>query len=138
MELDDKLYNEIIILSESGNDLMEKGEYDKALLVFNKALELIPKPRENYEAGSWIQAAIGDAFFHKDEFSDALDAFLLALKYSEDFSNGFLQLRIGQCFFQLKNKKKAKEHLGNAYMLEGEDIFEYDDEDYLIFLEQTW
>jgi hypothetical protein len=51
--------------------------------------------------------------------------------------NGFVHLRLGEDLFELKQKEKALDHLLRAYMLEGKEIFDGEDEKYFEFLRQN-
>lgn len=54
-----------------------------------------------------------------------------SLKCPDGLGNPFIQLRLGECFFELGNITKAKEHLLKAYMIEGEEIFEDEPQKYM-------
>lgn len=51
------------------------------------------------------------------------------------YHNPFILLRLGQSFLENNDTKQAKEFLLRAYMLEGENIFEEEDEKYFQFLQ---
>ena len=124
MELDNFTYKKITLLTDEGNVLVEKGQLDKALKRFEDALKLIPEPKEEWEASIWLYTAIGDVYFLKNNFKMSLNFFLMSLKCSGGIDNPFIQLRIGQSFFELGNNEKAKEYLLKAYILGGDEIFE--------------
>lgn len=129
--------NKLDELSELGNTEMNNENYKEAIQYFNQALEVIPDPKEMYEASGWLHASIGDAYFFMNEYSKALDNFLLAYKiYGIEGVNPFILLRTGQCYYELDNKKQALDFLLRAYMLDGEEIFE-DEEEYFNFLKNN-
>ena len=130
MEINDKEYEKILKLCAKGDKLVEKGNLNKALLKYEEALNLVPNPKDEWEASTWIYAAIGEVYYVADENEEALDYFLEVLKCPDGLGNPFINLRIGQCFYELNNVEKAREYLLQAYMIEGEEIFE-DDEGYL-------
>ena len=53
-----------------------------------------------------------------------------ALNCPDALANPFVHIRLGQALYELGNTERAKEHLLRAYMLNGEDIFEGQDEKY--------
>ena len=121
-------------LCEYGNDSMEDDDFDAAIDYFSKALDIVPEPKENWEASAWLYASIGDALFFKNEYERALDKLNLAYKiYGTEAINPFVLLRLGQCYFHLQDNKNAIDFLLRAYMLAGNEIFEGDDE-YFDFL----
>ncbi len=44
------------------------------------------------------------------------------------YGNPFVMLRLGECCLEIGDEKNALEYLLRAYMMEGEDIFEPDDD----------
>lgn len=110
-------------LCQEANSLIEELKYAKAEELLQQAWDLIPKPREEQYASTWIKTTIGDIHFLSDSYDSALEYFKYAYKCNEGFANPFINLRLGQCYFNLKQIDKAKEYLQRAYMLEGEDIF---------------
>ena len=50
MELSDELYDRIEELSETGNEAMESEDYAKAISCFQEALDILPEPKEDWEA----------------------------------------------------------------------------------------
>jgi hypothetical protein len=59
-ELSDELHEEIERLCDEGNKLLDKEIYDEALTRFSSVWELLPEPRTDWEAATWILAAIGE------------------------------------------------------------------------------
>lgn len=131
MELEDKLYFEITELCEKGDDLIEQDNIAEAIENYRRALELIPNPKYMWEASTWVYGALGDAYYLNQQFDEALACFLEGLKCPDGLDNPFMMLRIGQCSFELENYEKAEEYLLQAYMLEGTEIFEDEDEKYI-------
>lgn len=118
-------------LCDQGNEAMDEGEFQEALGFFGQALSVLPKPAEAWEAYGWVQAAIGDAYYGLKEYASALDHFHKSYAFAgPDEVNPFVLLRLGQCYLRLNDTEDATEYLLRAYMLEGEDIFEGEEEDY--------
>jgi tetratricopeptide (TPR) repeat protein len=133
-ELPDKLYQRIVSLCERGDALAEQEDYDDALQRYEEAWSLLPEPRSDWEAASWIQAAIGDAYFFTGDFVSGAEAFRTALNSIEAHQNPFLHLRLGQCEYEMGNSPKAGDELIRAYMLGGDEVFEDEDPKYFAFL----
>ena len=134
MELSDEVYIKITDLSEQGNDYLEGGEFDNAILAFETALELLPEPQTQWEAYTWLKASIGDGYFHSKRFADCSDAEFDALNGPDAMENPFIHLRLGQSLFELGQTERAESELLQAYMLAGEVIFSEDDPKYKTFL----
>jgi hypothetical protein len=61
--LDKKLYQQIKDLCATGDTLVAQRQFEKAFSFYRDALNLVPKPVEEWEATTWILAAIGDLYF---------------------------------------------------------------------------
>ncbi len=135
--MDDALHARIVALTDQGNDLCEEHEdYRAAIKVYQQALALIPEPIEDWEAATWVLVALGDCYFLLDEFSEARIYLSRAMYCPGAIGTGFVHLRLGQVQYELNNEARAKDELARAYMLDGEEAFEYEDPKYLIFLRQ--
>jgi len=129
MELDDELYEQIAKFCDIGEHYFGEGKYRKAIAEYEKAFELIPEPKTNWESSVWALAAIGDSYFMLREFVSALEVFEKLMKEYEEVDNPFVRVRYGQCLYETGNAEAAKEQLLAAYKMEGEQIF--DDDKYL-------
>jgi tetratricopeptide (TPR) repeat protein len=134
MELNNEVYNIITKLSKQGDELADKEQFEAALYAYNKAFEKIPEPVYNWEAATWLLTAIGDMYFQLQKFDKSIDCFLEAQKCPNGIGNPFICVRIGECFFEQNNARKAKEYLLQAYMLAGEEVFADANPKYLEFL----
>ena len=124
-ELSDKQQEWINNYAQKGNDEIENGNFEHAVGWFNKAMEVIPEPKDKWEATGWLSASIGDACYYLGTYEEGIQSLLQAVKiYGPEDANPFVLLRLGQCYFHLGEDEKAKEHLFQAYMLEGRDMFE--------------
>ncbi|MEQ1636226.1 MAG: tetratricopeptide repeat protein [Methylococcales bacterium] len=134
MELSDDIYLKITELSDQGNDFLDNGDYDKAVLAFENGLKLLPEPQIQWEAYTWLKASVGDAHFHAKRFNECSEAEYDALNGVDGMGNPFIHLRLGQSLFELGNMERAESELLQAYMLEGKMIFSEDDPKYEEFI----
>jgi tetratricopeptide (TPR) repeat protein len=114
--LDDSLHEQITLLSEEGNELAEQGDFAAALKALESAWELLPEPKTNWAAATWILAAMGDVHFLSGDFLNGRDVLLAAMHCPDAIGNPFLHLRLGQCQFELGDLQKAGDELTRAYM----------------------
>ena len=135
LELDDEVYNQITTLSQLGDDYFDNGDSEKAIETYNKALTLMPEPVYDWEAATWLFAAIGDAYWDLLDFDKAYDAFYNALKSPGGVGNPFIHLRMGQLQVEFGNIEKARDELIRAYMGGDRDIFEEEDPKYFAVIE---
>ena len=127
-------YKQIKKLCEEGDELADDEQYAEALTKYWEAWDLLPEPRTEWEAATWILAAVGDANFLMGDFEAGRDNLSNAMHCPEAIGNPFLHLRLGQCQFELGNEDRAADELARAYMSEGHEIFEDQDPKYLKFL----
>lgn len=124
-------------LSEEGNLLVDIDDYKGALGKFTAALNVLPSPKQQWEAALWLYASVGDMHLFLEDYQQAADNYYNALNCPDGQESGFVHLRLGEALFELKNDKVAVDHLLRAYMLEGKEIFEEEEEKYFAFLQQN-
>ncbi|MCF6345557.1 MAG: hypothetical protein L3J00_03705 [Thiomicrorhabdus sp.] len=135
MELDDTIHDQVTALSEEGDLLSEDERFDEAIKKYQVALNLLPSPKQQWEACTWLYVAIGDAYFLEEDYPLAFNYFMDAFNCPDANDNPFIHLRAGQTAYRINNEEKAVDSLLRAYMLEGEDIFKNDDPIYFEFLQ---
>jgi tetratricopeptide (TPR) repeat protein len=134
MELNDNVYAQILTLAEEGDEFAENEIYGSAVSKYQLALELLPEPKLDWEAATWLYVALGDAFFSQKDYDAALDAYELALQSPEGTGNPYIWFCIGEVFFEQNNLEKAKTHFMSAYMLDGDEIFKDANPNYLALI----
>lgn len=134
MPLSDELHKKIVTFSEKGNDFFDDDNFSAAQAEYEAAFKLIPLPKNNYEASSWLLAGIGDCLYYQKSYQKALETF----KYGEACEGGlnaFIWLRIGECYAELEDIPNAREFLLRAYMMEGEEMFTEEDVKYQVIIQ---
>ena len=132
-ELPGDVRNRIQVLCELGDALASAGKYPAALEQYWAAWDLLPEPQTDWEAATWILAAIGDANFLNEDFEAGRDNLSMAMHCPNAIGNPFLHLRLGQCQYELGDLDRAADELARAYMGAGADIFS-GEETYFTFL----
>lgn len=133
-ELPESIHEEIKKLSSQGDSLADERRFSDAVAKYTEAWQLVPEPKTDWEASTWLLAALGDAYFLSAHFAYGVGAFEQALLCPSGFGNPFIHLRLGQCHLEQADLAAAAEHLARAYMLEGKEIFALDDSKYFEFL----
>ena len=133
MELRDDIYNTITTLTKQGEDEFDAENYDEALKLYNQALDCLPLPKEEWEATVWIYAAIGDVYFMKKNYEEALYYFHKLVVELNEIDNPFIFLRIGECYYEMGEKALAKDYLIRAMALGGDEIFDCEESKYRDF-----
>ncbi|WP_439632229.1 tetratricopeptide repeat protein [Gemmata sp.] len=121
--LSDDAHEHIQALCKQGDVLAKKRLYPAALEQYWAAWDLLPEPQTDWQAATWILAAVGDANFLSGDFTAGRDNLSLAMHCPGAIGNPFLHLRLGQCQFELGDLDRAADELARAYMGAGPDIF---------------
>lgn len=138
-ELSDTVLEKIDEICEAGSELFDEDEYKQAIKTWGKAFDLIPEPQNSYSQSLWLHSSIGDAYFLLGDFKKAAAHFFEAKSNIAEngYTNAFVMLRLGESCFEINDIENAKEFLVRAYMLEGKDLFESEDEKYFNFLRES-
>jgi tetratricopeptide (TPR) repeat protein len=134
MEIPEETHVEIQELCAEGDVFLEMGDFSAAHKNYISALGLVPEPKEQFEATTWIMAALGDMYFLAKDYRQAAQVLSDAMRCTGAIGNPFLHLRLGQVQFELGNHARAADELSRAYMGAGSEIFAKDDEKYFNFL----
>ncbi len=128
-EITPKIKARLDEFAEKGNRLEEEEKYEEAIQAWEEGLKLIPEPKQFYSETIWFLAAIGDVNFKRGQYSKAHECFDKARGNlsGEGYRNPFIMLRLGECCLEIGDEKNATEYLLRAYMMEGKEIFEPDE-----------
>jgi tetratricopeptide (TPR) repeat protein len=132
-ELSNEVHKRIVGFCKKGDKLAEEADYPAALTQYRAAWDLLPEPRTEWEAATWILGAIGDASYLSGDHAAARDSLAMAMKCPDGLGNPFLHLRLGQCLHELGQLDQAADELAKAYAGAGAEIFE-GEEQHLAFL----
>ena len=135
-ELSDAVHAEVLRLSSSGDEFASDGKYAEAIGQYERALELLPKPRHDWDAFTWLKVAIADAYFYEKRFDKVCDVMkeVMLLGPEENGANTFIQLRYGQALLEAGKEDLAADWLARAFLTKGRKLFMEDDRKYLDFI----
>jgi hypothetical protein len=63
LELDEELHQKIKLNCAQRDKLAEATKFEDAIAEYNKAWLLIPDPKNEWEAATWVLAAVTDAAY---------------------------------------------------------------------------
>tara|TARA_B100000678_G_scaffold136165_1_gene113878 strand:- start:41 stop:469 length:429 start_codon:yes stop_codon:yes gene_type:complete len=133
-ELPESVHAQIRDYCAQGDEAAGRGEYQEALDRYNAAFALVPEPRTDWHASTWIMGAIGDACFTGGYFTTARTSLEYAMHCPDGLGNPFLHLRLGQTLFEQGDCERAADELMRAFMGAGDEIFAAEDPKYRAFL----
>ena len=129
-----KVSRQVDELCAAGDEFAEKDDYPQAIERYWAAWDLLPEPKTDWQASTWILAAVGDANFLGGDFKAGRDNLATAMHCPDAIGNPFLHLRLGQCRFELGDFDRAADELARAFLLKGKEVFKNDDPKYLSFI----
>ncbi|WP_458766293.1 tetratricopeptide repeat protein [Cupriavidus basilensis] len=132
--LDPSTHESIKQLCAAGDRLAKEQSYDDAVNEYSAAWMLLPDPKNEWEAATWILAAIADACFLGGYKTSAREALEYAMTCPGALGNPFLHMRLGQVLLDSNETGRAADELIRAYMGAGAEIFDSEDPRYLNFL----
>jgi tetratricopeptide (TPR) repeat protein len=134
MELPRFTEDEIECLAEKGNEAVNAQDYAAGVQCFETAFDLLPAPRFQWPAATWLLTAIGETYFFLGDYENARSALLDAMHCPAAIGNPFIHLRLGQVHLELGNEIIAADELARAYMGGGREIFNREDGKYFSFV----
>lgn len=117
-------------LMEAADRHLELYEMDEAMDLLNKALAILLPKREFEEQAAWAYAALGDCYFIQGDLREALRSYIKAFNLPNGYANAYVLLRAGQVYHEMGNEAQARYYLLQAYLIEGDSLFEGEDPKY--------
>ena len=122
---------------ERGDELIGRGALSDAVTEYRTALQLIPEPRHDWAASTWVLGSLGDVLFQLGRYEEARDALSEAMSCPGGVGNPFLHLRLGQSWYELGRRGPAAAELGRAWMGAGPGIFDDEPPRYLELVQRV-
>ncbi len=119
---------------QKGDQFAQIDQSDDALDQYEAAWELLPNPKNQWPAATWILMAAGDVYFERRDYVAASDTLREALGYPDGEGNPFIWLRLGQSRFEIGDLNGAADALEAAFRISGDELFADEDPKYFSFL----
>lgn len=134
-ELSEKLYEAITNLLDEGDELVERGKYKEAIAYYEEAMNRLPEPKEDWALFDTIAICIGDSYYEMGEYIVADRFYTMSLTRGSGIENPYVWYVKGRNLIKLSNKEEGVDALMRAYMLDGTDVFDTDDGEFLSYIE---
>ena len=121
-------------LCQKGDQFAQIDQLDDALDQYEAAWELLPEPKNQWPAATWILMAAGDVYFERRDFVAASETLREALGFPDGETNPFIWLRLGQSLFEINDLNHAADALETAFRKSGEELFADEEPKFLEFL----
>jgi hypothetical protein len=130
--ISDQTQAEIDRLCAQGDADADCARYPDALGAYWAAWDLLPEPKLDCDAATWILAAVGDVNFLGGNFEAGCDNLSTVMHCPGAIGIPFLHMRLGQCRYELGNQAGALDELLRAYLVGGAALFDNEDPKYLL------
>lgn len=132
-DVNESLYDEIVLNVESGNRLSSSKSYESALKVYATALEMLPEPKNKWELYHWIAKCNCHAHLG---LKDHISAKEWAHKAAETKPprDTYSLILLGVCLIETNEKELAYESLKKAFDMGGNRAFQAVERKYLDFV----
>ena len=120
--LNSQLHKKITELCHDGDELVKSHDEIGALRKYHEAWKLLPEPKEDWEAATWVLSAIGDTHFMLGDHKNAIAALSNALQCPDALGNPFIHLQLREYIMRMGEKVKGRMKLARAYMAGGKEI----------------
>src|SRR5580698_4981243 len=110
-------------LCQKGDQFAQIDQLDDALDQYESAWELLPEPKDQWPAATWILMAVGDVYFEKRDFIAASETLRESLEFPDGEANPFILLRLGQSLFEIGDLNGAADALEAAFNKNGAELF---------------
>lgn len=116
---------------ENGEKLFKSGKYAEAKEEWENGIQYIKQNKTIKDQKSSFLVSIGNVYFDSKDFKNALKNYKSAITSSKSESEKlYITLRIGECYYENGNEKKALEEFETLYIYEGKKAFENEDKKY--------
>lgn len=136
-QLSADVFAAIRVRAEEGERRMEAGDFRGAFDEFVAGLELLPDPREQWNATAWLLVGMGEAAVRAGHFAAAERPLGEAMWSPGTIGNPWVHLRQGQVKLEMGDMERAADELARAYMGGGRDIFAGLDPKYFALVERV-
>ena len=136
MELDDVTYFEITKHSEIGDAFFYNGDFESALKEYNKAWELIPDPKNEWNASMWVLGMIGATCIRLHHLVSAKEALEFALHCPGGRENPYINLKLGELHYESGDEASAGAYFFAAQESTSHNVFVNEPKKYRLFYEK--
>ena len=121
-------------ICREAEQLLTRDQHVAAIAKHCEAFSLLPEPKDQWLAGTWILAAIGDIAYLSGDLPLAAQSYRDIGFFPGWEDNAFIRLRRGQIAFDEGSFDVASNELACAFMLGGYEIMEHEEEKYAEFV----
>lgn len=125
-KLPSKVKERLYELADEGHKLTLNEQYMDAIHIWNRAIEMIPEPKQHYSETANFYAGIAYNYQIMCMYPQALNFMerVFSVLGEDANKNPFTMLNMGEIYYELGEMELSVKYLNKAYTLEGEEIFD--------------
>ena len=135
--LPSKVFASVKSKAGEGERQFRADDFRSAFVTFNDALDLLPEPRQQWNAAGWLLVAMGECAYRRASWKAAVGPLQDAMMCPGTLGNPWAHLRLGQVRLELAEHDRAADELARAYMGGGREVFEEQDPKYFALVESV-
>ena len=137
-DLEPELKAQVVDICNKAVEAQEEERFHASNRYLQDVYELLPEPKSEWKAYTWLISSMADNHFEQDEYVAAFEKFEEVFTLDDESNeNAYLCLRRGQCALELEHDDLAKQLLIRAFELEGKELFEDEHSKYLKLAKQA-
>lgn len=110
-ELSDNIYELITQLIDEGKEHCENDEYQSSTDKYKKAIRLLPNPRYEWEAFSWLTSSIGLNYMKLENWEDSFKFLNYSLLTSTETNDPLIWFSAGKALHKMNRQDESKNFL---------------------------
>jgi tetratricopeptide (TPR) repeat protein len=108
-ELSDNIYELMTELVDEGKEFCEKDEYNLSTDKYKKAIRLLPNPKYEWEAFSWLTSSIGLNYLKLENWEDGFKFLHYSLLTTVETNDPLVWFSAGKALYKIVTvQKKAQ------------------------------
>lgn len=132
-ELSDSTYEIITQLVDEAENDCRRNDFRSSISKYKKAARLLPKPRYEWEAYSWLMCGIGLNYVEIENWQEAFKFLNYSLLSSDEMVDASVWFHTGQALYKMGRFDESKDYLIKAFIL-NKGVFDKHDPEYKAFI----
>lgn len=105
-------------LCQKGVEEREKNDIEEAIYSWERAIQLLPEPREEWKISCWLFTNTGEMYFQQKDYEASDEFFRWAISSPGGSVDSHINMRLGQSCFKLGQMEEALEFLLSAISID--------------------
>ena len=132
--LPDSLFQTICQRLDKGDEAVAEERYEDAIAAYQSAIDILPEPKSDWDIFTTLVTSLGDTYYETRQYTIADSYYATALRDGNGIENPYVWYANGRNLIRMGETKAAQDSLMRAYMLDGDEIFTTDDDEFKVYI----